>query len=90
MTSCSRARRRGQSSELGNATHSETADVRYEWLNKKHRVSSSASKFSRFAEAPGTFSVKSVALKENEVCPAGLYLIELTSSASARSQAWTE
>lgn len=43
------------------------ADFRYEWLNKKHRVSSSASKFSRFAEAPGTFSVKSVALKENDV-----------------------
>lgn len=41
--------------------------IEYEWLGKKHTVTSSASRFSRFAEAKGTFAVKSVALKDNQV-----------------------
>lgn len=40
---------------------------RYEWLGKGHKISSSASRFSRYAEYPGTFAVKSVALKDNQV-----------------------
>lgn len=45
--------------------------VRYEWLGRKHKVSSSASRFSRYAEEKGLFSVKSVALKDNQVSTAG-------------------
>ncbi|OCF56504.1 hypothetical protein L486_05354 [Kwoniella mangroviensis CBS 10435] len=40
--------------------------IEYEWLNKKHKVTSSASRFSRFAEEKGIFDVKSVALKDNQ------------------------
>ncbi|ORX35215.1 hypothetical protein BD324DRAFT_631845 [Kockovaella imperatae] len=40
--------------------------VEYEWLGKKHKVTSSSSQFSRYAEEPGTFIVKSVALKDNQ------------------------
>jgi len=41
--------------------------IRYEWLKKKHTVTSSASRFSRYAESPGNFSIHSVALKDNQV-----------------------
>lgn len=41
--------------------------TRYEWLKKRHTVTSSASRFSRYAKAPGNFSILSVALKENQV-----------------------
>jgi len=47
------------------------AHGRYEWLGKKHKVTSSASRFSRYAEHAGTFSVKSVALRDNQVSFAG-------------------
>ncbi|WVW80225.1 hypothetical protein I302_102203 [Kwoniella bestiolae CBS 10118] len=40
--------------------------IEYEWLNKKHKVTSSAARFSRFAEEKGVFEVKSVALKDNQ------------------------
>lgn len=40
---------------------------RYEWSGKKHKVTSSASRFSRSAERPGKFAVTSVALKDNQV-----------------------
>lgn len=40
---------------------------RYEWSGKKHKVSSSASRFSRYAEERGLFSITSVALKDNQV-----------------------
>ncbi|WRT65773.1 uncharacterized protein IL334_002722 [Kwoniella shivajii] len=40
--------------------------IEYEWLGKKHKVTSSASRFSRFAEEKGVFEVKSVALKDNQ------------------------
>jgi nucleoporin POM152 len=40
---------------------------RYEWLNKKHKVTSSSSRFTRYAEKEGVFKVKSVALKDNQV-----------------------
>ncbi|WVN90719.1 uncharacterized protein L203_105961 [Cryptococcus depauperatus CBS 7841] len=37
--------------------------IEYSWLGKDHKVSSSAARFSRFAEKPGQFQVKSVALR---------------------------
>ncbi|EIW69014.1 hypothetical protein TREMEDRAFT_71756 [Tremella mesenterica DSM 1558] len=40
--------------------------IEYSWLGKKHKVSSSASRFSRYAESPGIFQVHSVALKDNQ------------------------
>jgi len=40
---------------------------RYEWLGRRHKFTSSASRFSRYAEEKGVFSVKSVALKDNQV-----------------------
>ncbi|WWC68542.1 uncharacterized protein I206_102471 [Kwoniella pini CBS 10737] len=40
--------------------------IEYQWLGKNHKVSSSASRFSRFAEEKGIFEVKSVALKDNQ------------------------
>ena len=40
---------------------------RYQWLGKNHKVTSSASRFSRFAEEKGIFEVKSIALKDNQV-----------------------
>lgn len=51
--------------------------VRYEWLGRKHKVSSSASRFSRYAEEKGLFSVKSVALKDNQVSIAGRLVLVL-------------
>lgn len=40
---------------------------RYAWKGKDHKVTSSASRFSRFAEKAGKFEVKSVALKDDRV-----------------------
>ncbi|WWC88087.1 uncharacterized protein L201_002991 [Kwoniella dendrophila CBS 6074] len=40
--------------------------IEYEWQGKSHKVTSSASRFSRFAEEKGIFEVKSVALKDNQ------------------------
>ncbi|WWD16439.1 hypothetical protein CI109_100865 [Kwoniella shandongensis] len=40
--------------------------IEYEWLGKKHKVTSSASQFTRRAEKKGVFEVKSVALKDNQ------------------------
>ena len=68
--------------------------VRYEWLNRKHKVTSSASRFSRYAEENGLFAVKSVALKDDQVWPfqtaeeRGRSLI--ASSANGKSQTWRE
>ena len=42
--------------------------IRYEWVGKRHKVTSSASRFSRYAEEAGVFTVRSVALKNNQVC----------------------
>ena len=53
---CVRTRRNGR-----------TDFVRYEWLSRRHKVTSSASRFSRYAEVNGLFAVKSVALKDNQV-----------------------
>jgi len=41
-------------------------ESRYEWLGKKHMVTSSSSRFSRYAETAGRFAVKSVALKDKK------------------------
>ncbi|WVR03750.1 hypothetical protein IAU60_000745 [Kwoniella sp. DSM 27419] len=40
--------------------------IEYDWLGRTHKVSSSASRFTRFAEEKGTFEVRSVALKDNQ------------------------
>ncbi|KAK8861645.1 hypothetical protein IAR55_002468 [Kwoniella newhampshirensis] len=40
--------------------------IEYEWLGKKHKVTSSASQFTRRAEKKGVFEVKSVALRDNQ------------------------
>lgn len=40
---------------------------RYSWKGKDHKVTSSASRFSRFAEKAGKFEVKSVALRGDQV-----------------------
>ncbi|ORY24076.1 hypothetical protein BCR39DRAFT_548028 [Naematelia encephala] len=40
--------------------------IEYEWLGSKFKVTSSASRFSRYAEVEGEFKVKSVALKDNQ------------------------
>lgn len=40
---------------------------RYAWKGKDHKVTSSASRFSRFAEKAGKFEVKSVALRDDRV-----------------------
>jgi len=40
--------------------------IEYEWLGRQHKVTSSASRFSRYAEEPGEFAIRSVALKDNQ------------------------
>ncbi|WVQ78800.1 hypothetical protein IAT38_000891 [Cryptococcus sp. DSM 104549] len=40
--------------------------IEYEWLGKQYKVSSSASRFSRFAEKKGKFEVTSVALRGDQ------------------------
>ncbi|WVQ93493.1 hypothetical protein IAU59_000567 [Kwoniella sp. CBS 9459] len=40
--------------------------IEYDWVGRTHKVSSSASRFSRFAEEKGTFEVRSVALRDNQ------------------------
>ncbi|KIR97586.1 hypothetical protein L804_05273 [Cryptococcus deuterogattii 2001/935-1] len=41
--------------------------IEYTWKGKDHKVTSSASRFSRFAEKAGKFEVKSVALRGDQV-----------------------
>jgi nucleoporin POM152 len=68
--------------------------IEYEWQGKKHAVTSSASRFSRFAEAKGTFEVKSVALKDNQVSLDATMLVPVTTtadfSANAKSKEWSD
>jgi nucleoporin POM152 len=40
----------------------------YKWLGKTYQASSSASRFTRYAEKAGEFEVLSVALKDDQVC----------------------
>lgn len=39
----------------------------YKWLGKTYQASSSASRFTRYAEKAGEFEVLSVALKDDQV-----------------------
>jgi len=65
--SCFKVRRLGQLSESGRYLTGIADGYRYEWLGRRHKFTSSASRFSRYAEEKGVFSVKSVALKDNQV-----------------------
>lgn len=66
---------------VGTCSHEDEADEsRYEWLRRRHKVTSSASRFSRYAEEKGVFAVKSVALKDNQVSPPRSCLIRPSSS----------